>query len=183
MVTQKLQFANLDALNKYTNTVNNFQVGELVYLEDRDTCVMYNGKEFVDIPKEAKLEGNGLQISLYELNKSIVSQLAPKLTVEEQEGSCALINDYRSLNGNIHYMLLCKDISYYTIFEPVDSEKSDYAYLGNAVLDCVSDIGQFICADLTEDKGAIELWVRTTEEENLCMYLFGCEQLIVTYAR
>jgi hypothetical protein len=80
-------------------------------------------------------------------------------------------------------MLLCKDISYYTIFENENTKACDFGTLGHAVLECVQDVGKIISADLTEDQGAIEIWVRTPEEDNLCMYLFNCEGLVVSFGR
>ena len=34
---------------------------------------MYDGKKFVDIPEKVQMDGEGLSMSLYELNKSIIS--------------------------------------------------------------------------------------------------------------
>ena len=178
-----MTFKKLDDLHKYMNTVNNFQTGELIYLTEEERTVIYNGKEFVDIPKEAAIKGDGLNINLYDLNKSIIAQLPALTTEDEQAPARALITEFYRTCGSIRYMLLCKDISYYTIFTPETIEKAEYPSMGYAVLDCLSAVGQFICADLTEDGGAVEIWVRTPEDENLCMYLFGCEQLFVTFRR
>jgi hypothetical protein len=79
-------------------------------------------------------------------------------------------------------MLLCKDISYYTIFTYEGSKIAHYETLGQAVLDCILNVGQLVCVDETPDGNAIEIWVRT-EDDNICMYLFNCSELMVTYGR
>ena len=79
-------------------------------------------------------------------------------------------------------MLLCKDISYYTIFTYEGNKMANYETLGAAVLDCLQNVGQLVCADITEDGNAVEIWVRT-EDDNICMYLFKCADLMVTYGR
>ena len=87
------------------------------------------------------------------------------------------LNDYnKSINSN-YYMLLCKDISYYTVF----TSGNEFETFGNAVITCAQDVGKVINADLTEDNRAVEIWVRNEAEEVYCMYLFDCQQMIVTY--
>ena len=80
MEKQYLEFSNKDSLDKYFKTLNNFQTGEIVYLTDDDKFVMFDGEKFVDIPDAAKASGEGLSMSLYELNKTIVAQLPIKET-------------------------------------------------------------------------------------------------------
>jgi hypothetical protein len=53
--------------------VNNFSKGEIIHLTDDEKYVMYDGEKFVDIPDKVQMEGDGLSMSLYELNKSIIS--------------------------------------------------------------------------------------------------------------
>ena len=50
MEKQYLQFSNMDSLDKYFNTLNNFQTGEIIYLTDNEKFVMFDGEKFVDIP-------------------------------------------------------------------------------------------------------------------------------------
>ena len=183
-MTTNLQFPTLDSLRKYAEKVNNFHIGEIIYLTDEEKVVMFNGTDFVDVPTDAKIEGNGLNMTLYELNKSIISQLPVKTTPAEQKPSRDVIDNFFKKHNCKHYMLLCKDISYYTIFQySSDNRMTDFDTLGHAVLDCLLDVGKLVCADLLEDDSAIEIWVRTSEDENLCMYLFECEKLIVTFGR
>lgn len=183
-MAMNLQFPTLDSLRKYAEKINNFHTGEIIYLTDEEKVVMFNGTDFVDVPTDAKIKGDGLNMTLYELNKSIISQLPVKTTYAEQKLSRDVIDNFFKKHGRKYYMLLCKDISYYTIFQySSDDKMTDFDTLGYAVLDCLLDVGKLVCADLLEDGSAVEIWVRTPEDENLCMYLFDCEKLIVTFGR
>lgn len=178
-----MEFKTLISLKDYKNKINSFRQGDIVYLTEEKKYVMYDGDDFVDMPTTATVNsGTGLQMSLYDLNKTIIAQLPVKETYAEQSDERKLINKFFSSIGRTSYMLLCKDISYYTIFTYEGNKMANYETLGEAVLDCLQSVGKLVCADLTEDGNAVEIWVRT-EEDNLCMYLFKCADLMVTYGR
>ena len=176
----KISSSQLEVLTKMNP--KRYQLGETVYLTDKDKIVMWNGLEWTDMPEGTTAQGKGgLNMNLYELNKTIVAKLP---ILEDYTAAEELIQDYMEKNGE-SYMLLCKDISYYTIFQKkVDTSGfTHFETLGEAVLECANDIGKIISVDLTEDGSGIELWLRTPEDENLCAYFFDCSGLIVTYAR
>ena len=174
-----MEFTTFSKLLEYTKIVNNFSIGEIVHLTEDKKYVMYNGKEFVNVPEP---KGEILSMNLYDLNKSIISQLPVKTAQSEQEKERNIINKFFNKKGASSYMLLCKDISYYTIFNYENSKMAEYENLGYAVLDCIVAVGDLVCADEIEDGSGIEIWVRTPDD-NLCMYLFECSQLMVTYGR
>ena len=178
-----MEFKTLVSLKDYQNKINNFQVGEIIYLTEDKQYVMYDGNDFVNVPEKVTINTEqGMQMSLYDLNKTIIAQLPVKETYADQSDERELINKFFSDIGNTSYMLLCKDISYYTIFIYEGNETANYETLGEAVLDCLQSVGKLVCADLTEDGNAVEIWVRV-EDDNLCMYLFKCAELMVTYGR
>ena len=116
-------------------------------------------------------------MSLYDLNKYIISQL-PKL--EDLTAAIDLINEFDKCVDSEYYMLLCRDISYYTIFNHFINNDNEFSNLGEAVLTCAQEIGELVSVELTADKGAIEIWAKTNED-SLCMYLFNCANLIVNW--
>ena len=177
-----MEFATLASLQNYMKKVNNFSKGEIIHLTDDEKYVMYDGEKFIDVPDKVQMEGNGLSMSLYELNKNIVSQLPVKAYYSDQGDERKKIDAFANKIGRTSYMLLCKDISYYTIFTYEGSKIAHYETLGWAVLDCLLNVGQLVCADETPDGNAVEIWVRT-EDDNICMYLFNCSELMVTYGR
>ena len=177
-----MEFNTLISLQNYMKKLNNFSKGEIIYLTEEEKYVMYDGEKFNYIPDKVEMKGEGLSMSLYDLNKNIISQLPVKTTYAEQHEDRAKINKFFGKTGRTSYMLLCKDISYYTIFTYEGNKMADFETLGHAVLDCLLNVGHLVCADEVEDGSAMEIWVRT-EDDNICMYLFKCTDLMVTYGR
>lgn len=123
---------------------------------------------------------NLFSMNLYDLNKSIIGQL-PKKTKEELIELEKVINDYHYKVNSEFYMLLCKDISYYTIFHNDNhSFSTTIEFLGEVVIDCASNVGSIISIDPTENN-TIEIWVKTSEEEVYCMYLFDAKDFVVKF--
>lgn len=118
--------------------------------------------------EEQKIQGN-LQMNIYDLNKQLISQMVA-LSDEDLVNSKQLIKDYFQEQGNRFYMLLCKDISYYTLFEIVEDTWVQPA-AADEVIACIKDIGTVKSIDRTED-GAIEIWAQPGESDPLVMYLF-----------
>lgn len=172
-----LKFDTMRSLENYQSIVNNFQIGEIIYLMDSEQYLMYNGEEWMPVPNSLNIDSQGLSMTMYELNKSIISQL-PVIT-DFDHAYEVIYNFKKAHKPRGAFMLLCKDISYYTIFQN-NSLEHDFSTLGEAVITCAQDIGKVIAVDPTDD-GNVEIWVRTPEEEDLCMYLFDCHDLIVTY--
>lgn len=115
-------------------------------------------------------------MNLYDLNKQLVGQLPIKENLDSEK---EMINNHWKDNYTSRLMLLCNDINYYTIFEHVPCGP-EFNNIADAVIECAQDIGQIICVDIV-DAGNIEIWVRTPEENNLCMYLFDCKRLCVSF--
>lgn len=128
------------------------------------------------IPEEEKVVANGnLQMNIYELNKQLISQMAA-LSEEDLEDSKQLIRGYFQEHENEFYMLLCKDISYYTLFYIVDYITEPAA--ADEVIECIKDIGTVKSIDRTED-GAIEIWAQPGESDPLVMYLFPYDMGVI----
>lgn len=118
-----------------------------------------------------KMEGSGVEMGLYDMNKQIISQL-PYL----EDFSKALEN-IRTLHGthwNKYYMMYGKEISYFTLFEIIG-----YNDFGNDIIDCCTNIGPIKAMDLTESGDAVEIWVQPTDGEPTCLYLFPYDSGIV----
>ena len=118
-------------------------------------------------------------MNLYDLNKSIVNQLTP-LTVNEIGAKMDLFNSFNQDCNVLHYMLLCKEFNYYTVFEfdPMTSMPT----FGAAICTIISELGEVYSAEYTEDKSAIEIWIKPNGEESaLAFYLFPYESGVVYY--
>lgn len=120
------------------------------------------------IQEEEKTVATGnIQMNLYDLNKQIISQLAD-FNEEDLKNSKEIITEYLQKQGNKFYMLLCRDINYYTLFNI--STGSNLPAAADEVIECAKTIGTIKSVD-TNDNGAIEIWAQG-EEESLVMYLF-----------
>lgn len=107
-----------------------------------------------------KVEINGgLNMSLYDINKQVISQL-PVLTEEQLQEKRQLINTYCANTTSTFYMLLCRDINYYTVFCRDINGEND---IGKEVLLCGTDLGLIKAIDLNEDD-VIEVWVECQGE-------------------
>ena len=156
--------------------LQNHEEGECVFCEEDNKIYTWqenDGWGAVDLKNE------GLSLNLYELNKNIVSQL-PIMTKGDIAKKIDCIEEYKHNTMNIHYMLLCKDYNYYTIFE--SDTMLNIPTFGAAICEIISNIGDVYSIELTEDKGAIEVWIKPEGEENaLAFYLFAYDAGVVYY--
>jgi hypothetical protein len=74
-------------------------------------------------------------------------------------------------------MLLCKEMSYYTVFEK-DFLEYDCLSLGHGVIECLDNVGTIHGID-DNGEGALEIWVKTSDEEVYCMLLFNYDVGVV----
>lgn len=119
---------------------------------------------------EVKIDGGGINMGLYDMNKQIISQLPC------MEDFSKALEDIRTLHEtywNKYYMMYGKEISYFTLFEIIG-----YNDFGNDVIDCCTNIGPIKAMDLTEAGDAIEIWVEI-EDGPTCLYLFPYDSGIV----
>ena len=140
--------------------------GEIIRVVDEGKGQYYiyqNGWEPIEI------NANKLQMTQYEINKQIISQL-PDLKDFTQ--AMTHINQLKNLTANRFYMMYGKEISYFTLFNIIN-HAGEFSSLGEAVIKCLHNVGAIKAIDPTEDNMAIEIWIIPFEEnEATCLYLF-----------
>lgn len=123
-------------------------------------------------------EPSGEQIEVgqnaYSMAKAIAAQ-ASVLTEGQIDGKKRLIKTYLQNHTNKYFMLLVKDISYYTLF--VVNNDSD-ENISDVIIECLSNIGGIIDID-NDDTGAIEVWVKDPEGEAHIGYLFPYDEGVI----
>lgn len=139
--------------------------GQTVYSEADDKVFRFDP---VAGWEEIKTNGN-LSLSAYEINKQVISQLPP-LSAEELAEKKILIRDFMINTQNKYFMLLCRDINYYTLFHLDVYENTDERLEDILFAECAMFIGDIKAVDPTDD-GAIEIWV-TNETDTYAMYFF-----------
>lgn len=158
-------------------SLQNHTVNEIAYCEEEQKMYRWNGESWVIIVPDAD---SGIKMNLYDLNKNVVGQLTP-LTDDEIKSKMDVIQSYHLATNNTHYMLLCKEFNYYTIF--TYSPGGLFEPFAKTVKDIITDLGGPVYSiELTEDKMAIEIWIKPVgEEEPLAFYLFAYDAGVVEY--
>ena len=122
-------------------------------------------------------ETEGVQMSLYDMNKQLISQLPPMEDIDKQKE--ILVNFYTKF-ADKHFMLLCRELNYFTLFEQ-KPEAENIDKFENLVLECIHDIGIVHDMQSVNNNTAVEIWVMTPAEEIVCMYLFPYDAGVVYY--
>ena len=117
--------------------------------------------------------------SVYDYNKSVYDNFQPLDRIMLNLGQ-NLVSHFIEDTKNKYYMLLNKENADYTIFT-VDYIKPAKRKSAAKILidECIHNRGQAIDINLTEDKAAIEIWLRNEENENLCYYFFPYDAAII----
>lgn len=110
-------------------------------------------------------ENNKIELSLYEMNRSIISQMAP-INVSNKTSE---LREFLENTKNEYYMLYGKEISYFTLF--LIKERKAIKVM-EVLKECLENLGKVIVFEMTELKDAIEIWIRNSEDETTCLYFF-----------
>lgn len=172
-----MEFETFEQLDKYSKTFKTFKDGEYAKAGGVWYCYSKENDLWVKVSGDCK-------INLYEINKTLVSSY-PVHTKEQILGDAKIINDFiKHMKDEQHFMLLCRDINYYTIFERYTGESiqeiKELTHLGEEVIACISNVGSILSVNPTKDT-SVEIWVRTPEEENIVMYLFPYDVGVVYF--
>ena len=69
------------------------------------------------------------------------------------------------------------DYTIFTVDYTIPAKRKSAAKI--LIDECIYNRGQAIDINLTEDKAAIEIWLRNAENENLCYYFFPYDAAII----
>ena len=123
------------------------------------------------------IDMNGdITMSAYDMNKQIIRQLSilDKVALQEKK---ELIVDFVNDTNNVYYMLLCRDINYYTLFARQDTNPE---LLEDIMIDeCLPAIGQIKSVERTEDGSAVEIWIQDDLNNVYAVYFFPYDAGVV----
>lgn len=130
--------------------------------------------------------------NLYDVNKNIMAEYGHELTHMELPQKQEMLKDWFNKNVNNYAMMLCHDRRDYTVFHlgPINT---CYATAAKEVIDCCKNRGAIYSIDLTDNKDAIEIWIKienkftkkkNSKEENpgedfYCFYLFPYDEAVI----
>ena len=101
-----------------------------------------------------------LGMTEYEINKMIIAQLPSLITEKQLSKGKELIKEFTHNYFPFtmgHYMLLCNDIHYYTVFEVCDEYEEK---VEDIILECLQNIGVIQQINYNENNTAIECWIK-----------------------
>lgn len=132
-----------------------------------DTQQVYVGRDGKWEQMDAKSK---LNISLYDINKSTMFQMKP-INLKKRLEAVEIIKEFcGGATSDNYFMLLCRDLNYYTIF-PVRNNDANSQAVGSAVLSCAEDMGQIVNVERNTDTNSIEIWIKTNDDA-YCMFFF-----------
>lgn len=137
--------------------------GEQALIED--THELYEVKN----GKWQKCGDTKVSMSLYDINKQAVASLPPidEEMIKEKE---KLIADFLSEVHDDYYMLLCRDLNYYTMFaiQPLDKVLPDAE---KEIIACIKDLGTPLSIERDPEAKLIEIWFKCIDG-TFVAYLF-----------
>lgn len=141
--------------------------GQTVWCSSEDKCYRYDVVEgWQYVPEDNTTE---VAMSVYDMNCQIISQLSP-LTDDEQHEKSKIITQLIDETRSRFYMLLCRDINYYTVFMRMPEAEE---MMEEVVIDCAKYIGDIKAIEMVD--GAVEIWV-SNNEGTYAMYLFPYDE-------
>ena len=153
--------------------------GQTVLLSDEPIMYSYyDGANWIESETPiGAIKDINMGMSIYELNKQLVEQEGPLTNPKEK---ICLIDSYREETGATFYLLYGKEISYFTLFTCIYQEY-EFETLGEAVFECLSNVGEVYSVERTADENAIEIWIKA-DDNMTCLYLFPYDSGIVRIA-
>ena len=124
-------------------------------------------------------QDTSIGMNMYDINKQIIAQLPAINEADMIAVKREIIRKYCDQMKAEYYMLLCRDINYYTVFK-IDLKLADET-IEDVLVDCANYIGAIKSIGLTEDEQAIELWM-TNEEDTYVAYFFPYDKGVIVCA-
>ena len=157
--------------------------GDIVYYIPEEKFYIYYdeglGKPFGWKPfepdKNAMID---LGLTEYEINKMVVAQLPSLITEAQLRKGKELIKEFthRHITSVGYYMLLGRDINYYTVFEVCNEYEEK---VEDIVIECLQNIGVIQYIDNSDDGLSVECWIKN-DKGTFALYLFDYSEGVIT---
>lgn len=155
------------------NEILSPEEGQKSYSPETNKLYVYTNGNWEELNTETNL-----QLNMYDINKQLISQM-PVLTQEQSLEARKDIQTFLEETHNKFYMLLCRDINYYTLFNLINESQSPICTAEDEIWACAEYIGDIKSVERKE--GAMEIWVQPHENnsEAIVMYLFGYDAGVI----
>lgn len=144
--------------------------GEQVLIEDIQKVYEWTEETQEWIPTKAGETG----VTLYDLNKIACSKLPP-LNEEQLTKAKEEIKRFVTDSDNTYFLMICKELSYYTMFI-TDSESNED--MADVVIECLNALGILVSVEYSELK-VIEAWIRDDEGNAVIVFMTPYDQGVV----
>lgn len=162
---QSIQVSNLSSLH----ALQNHEIGEIAWVQDIEKFYIYTPDGWTQWQPNVESTESDINLSLYEVNRQIIAQMPTLKDVQLEEARLTLSHYVNGLDHNDdYYMLLCYDLRYFTMFARDQKYEENIV---DAIMDCLSYIGEVKSVEESADGQAIEIWV-TKDDEAYVMYFF-----------
>ena len=154
---------------KILNSLPLSEDNEEAYVTDEQK--IYSRQDGQWVPKA--LPQGKMNISVYDMNKQLISQL----DAVDDKAALNLVRKYKNEAEGKYYMLVCRDLNYYTLFAIGESE--EHLRIEKEVVNCLHDLGEIKSVEKIEETNAIEVWVQPEGEEPLVAYFFNYDKGVI----
>lgn len=158
-----IKVKNLDILK----SLQNHEEKELALIEDVQQVYQYEDGEWVPYKTDQPLG-----VTLYEINQMAVQQMED-LTDEQIATVKTHFRNLVNSVDSIYYMLLCRDLNYYTMFVVGNGETD----LEDDVIECLNVLGRIKSVEIYE--GLIECWIVDSNDTAHVVYFFNYSEGVI----
>lgn len=151
---------------KMLKALPNHTEGEIAYVTKEEQKYQYTEENGWQVYKAPEVTTG---MSLYDLNKQIISQLP---NMEDFEEAKQIITDYHNNMSNKYYMLLFRELNYFTLFNINPYDEIELVF-EDEVIECLKNLGNIKSITMCDSEGSVECWVTTADDNTVVGYLFG----------
>lgn len=102
--------------------------------------------------------------TLYDLNKAGIIELEKEISKEEMPDKLKTIGNFIRNANNQYFMLLCRERYDFTLFNLQSATDLSIIKAKIELETCMRNRGTVLSIEPTEDKGAIEIWIKIDDE-------------------
>lgn len=119
--------------------------------------------------------GKDIEMTMYDFNKAVYQNMPPMKPNEFTENMVSISLWFSSKEKAKHFMLLCRELNDYTIFE---FDTYNYDDARNKLSALIVSRGNPMDVDYNHDTDTYDIWVKKNGE--IYMYkLFDCEDFLI----
>ncbi len=156
--------------------------GEYACVTEEGRVYTYTNKKWE--PVKIKQKGKGLQVSLYDINQNIFSQLKPMTDENLRQVHAQVfkfLGDTMKNPDNDYWALICWKRNYITIFHHDDSlkQKNESEEISDVFMEIIENLGDVKDVSETSSGDALEIWITDKNNETECYLFFNYKDGVV----